>query len=170
MTHIDYLILAVIVISAGIGAFRGLIREAIALATWIIGIWLAWNHNEFVVPYLGGALAQEPVRSWAARIIVLVLVLLVGTAIGALSNSVVRTSIFSGFDRLLGFGFGLLRGLLILGLLGLLGQQLRLNHEPWWISARLMPYVQSLAGTLRAAVGDRLPQVARNLPADQGEL
>lgn len=156
MTNIDYFLIAVVVISASIGAFRGFLREAIALAAWIIGIWLAWNHNEFVTPYLGGALAQEPVRSWSARAIVLVLVLLVGTAVGALANRFIRTSIFSGFDRLLGFGFGLLRGLLILGMLGLLGQQLRLDGEKWWARSQLMPYVESIVGSLRSVVGERL--------------
>lgn len=156
MTQIDYFLIAVVLISAVIGAIRGFLREGIALAAWIIGIWIAWTHNEFVTPYLGGALAQEPVRTWSARAIVLVMVLLIGTAVGALSNHFVRTSIFSGFDRLLGFGFGLLRGVLILGLLGLLGQQLRLDGEKWWTQSRLMPYVESIVGSLRSVVGERL--------------
>ncbi len=156
MTHIDYFLIAVVVISAALGAVRGFLREAIALAAWIIGIWLAWNHNDFVTPYLGGALAQVPVRSWSARAIVLVLALLAGTAIGALASHFVRTSIFSGFDRLLGFAFGLLRGLLILGLLGLLGQQLRLDGEKWWAQSRLMPYVETIVSSLRSVVGERL--------------
>ena len=155
MTQIDYFLLAVVVISAVIGAIRGFWREAIALAAWIIGIWLAWHHNDFVTPYLGGALAAEPARSWSARAIVLVLVLLVGTAAGALVNRFVRTSIFSGFDRLLGFGFGLLRGLLILGMLGLLGHQLRLDGEQWWARSQLMPYVESIVSSLRAVVATR---------------
>ena len=158
MTHIDYVIIAVVALSAILGALRGFLREGIALATWIIGIWLAWYHNSFLNPYLGGALAQEPARSWAARAIVLIGVLLLGTAAGALANRMIRTSIFSGFDRFLGFVFGLFRGLLILGVLCMLAQQLRLDGEKWWTTARLTPYVAALSGTLRSILGEHLQQ------------
>ena len=71
-------------------------------------------------------------RPWAARVIIVVLVLLLGAAIGALLAHFVRLSIFSGMDRLLGFAFGLLRGFLLLGVFVILGQLLRLSGESWW--------------------------------------
>ena len=156
MSHFDYVLLVVVAISAFLGAFRGFLRECIAIAAWIIGIWLAWSHQNLVDPYLGGALTQEPIHTWVARAIILLAVLLIGVVIGAVVKNFVRSSVFSGFDRLLGFVFGSLRGLLILAVLGLLGQQLHLNHEKWWTSCTLMPYVEGLAGLLRSATGDRL--------------
>src|SRR5580658_1275463 len=58
--------------------------------------------------------------------------------IGPLADHFVRLSIFSGVDRLLGFVFGLLRGLLLLGVFVILGQLLRLDSEHWWRDSRLM--------------------------------
>ena len=155
MSHTDYVLLAVIAISAALGAVRGFLREAIALAAWIIGLWMAWQHQDWVAPYLGGALAAEPIHTWAARTIVFVGVLLLGTLIGAIANHFIRTSLFSGFDRLLGFGFGLLRGVLILAVFGMLGQQLRLDSEKWWTGSKLMPYVEGLTSPLRSWVGEQ---------------
>ena len=39
MTPVDYTLIAIVVISAVIGAFRGLLREAISLITWIVALW-----------------------------------------------------------------------------------------------------------------------------------
>src|SRR5580704_9988962 len=81
MNSTDYVIIAAIVISAIVGAARGFLRESIAVLTWLIALFLAWHFSDLVAPHLGGLLAESEVRPWAARVIVLVLVLLLGTAI-----------------------------------------------------------------------------------------
>jgi membrane protein required for colicin V production len=154
MNSTDYVIIAAIVISAIVGAARGFLRESIALLTWLIALFLAWHFADWVAPHLGGLLAQTGVRIWAARAIVLVLVLLLGTAIGAVVAHYVRLSIFSGMDRLLGFVFGFLRGIVLLGVFVILGQLLRLQDEHWWRRSMLMPYGESVANGLRALVGE----------------
>ena len=154
MTDIDLAILAVLVISAILGTLRGFLREAIGLASWLIALWVAWKHNDLVASYLGGALAAEPLRTWAARAITLIAVLLVGTVVGVVANQLVRVSIFSGFDRLLGLLFGLLRGIVVLGLATIVAQQLRLDKEPWWTASRLIPYVTAAGTGIRVLVGE----------------
>ena len=111
MNSTDYLVIAAIVLSAGVGAARGFLREAIAVAAWLIGLLIAWHFSDLIAPHLGGLLAQSDVRPWAARIIIMLLVLLFAAALGAVLGHFVRLSIFSGMDRLLGFLFGLVRGL-----------------------------------------------------------
>lgn len=158
MTPTDYVIIAAILISAIAGAARGFLREAIAVATWLIALFLAWHFSDLVAPHLGGLLAASDVRPWAARVIIVVLVLLVGTATGAILAHYVRLSIFSGMDRLLGFGFGLLRGVVLLGVFVILGQLLRLQDEHWWRHSMLIPYGESIANGLRTVVGaERVP-------------
>lgn len=154
MTPVDYTLIAIVVISAIIGAFRGLLREAISLITWIVALWAGWHYSDAVTPYLSGLLGEEPVRTWVARAIVAIGVLLVGTLIGVVTNHFVRMSIFSGFDRLMGFLFGMLRGIVVLGVLVILGQLLQLDSAPWWRSSQLMPYADTTADVLRKIVGE----------------
>jgi membrane protein required for colicin V production len=162
MTSTDYVIIAAILISAIAGAARGFLRESIAVATWLIALFLAWHFSDLVAPHLGGLLAASDVRPWAARVIIVVLVLLVGTATGAILAHYVRLSIFSGMDRLLGFGFGLLRGIVLLGVFVILGQLLRLQDEHWWRRSMLIPYGESVANGLRTLVGaERIPHGTR---------
>ena len=154
----DYLVILAILLSALVGALRGFLRESVALGAWIIALFLAWHFADLIEPHLGGLLADSTVRPWAARVIVIVLVLLLGAATGAILGHFVRLSIFSGMDRLLGFGFGLLRGFVLLGVFVILGQLLRLQGEGWWRHSLMIPYGESIANGLRSLVGE--PHVA----------
>jgi len=158
MNSTDYVVIAAILVSAAVGAARGFLREAIAVAAWVIALFLAWHFSDLVAPHLGGLLAGSQVRPWAARVIIVVLVLLLGIGVGAALGYYVRLSIFSGMDRLLGFVFGVLRGFVLLGVFVILGQLLRLQDERWWRSSLLIPYGESVANGLRTLVGEpRVP-------------
>jgi membrane protein required for colicin V production len=154
MNITDYLVVATIIISAVVGSVRGFLREAIALVTWIIALFVAWHFSDSIAPHLGGLLAGSPVATWAARVIIVALLLLLGAGIGVTVAHFVRLSIFSGMDRLLGFVFGAFRGFVLLGVFVILAQVLRLDGERWWRQSVLMPYGESIANGLRAVVGD----------------
>jgi membrane protein required for colicin V production len=154
MNWIDYLLMALIAISCIAGVLRGLLREVIALATWIAAVWIAWHYAYVLEPRLGGALANESVRAWAARTIIFAAVVLIGTCIGAIVGRVVRLSIFSATDRFFGGIFGFLRGLVMIGLFVMLCHALSLNDETWWRGSTLMPYGERAANVLRSMVGE----------------
>ena len=159
MNLVDYLVIVAVIVSAVIGAVRGFLREAVALATLILALFFAWRFSDVIEPHLGGLLDQPPASTWAARAIIFFVILLIGSAIGALLSYFVRLSLFSGTDRFLGFVFGLLRGVVLLGVFVMLGQLLRFDGETWWERSRLIPVGESIANGLRTLVGDRL---ARN--------
>ena len=154
MVITDYVVIAAIIISAVVGLARGFLREAIALVAWIFALAIAGHYSELVEPHLGGLLAGAAVKPWAARLIILVLVLLVCALIGGLAEQFVRLSIFSGMDRLLGFFLGLLRGLLLFGVFVMLGQLLKLDSDRWWRDSRLIPYGESVANGVRFLAGE----------------
>lgn len=155
MNLIDYLLIAVIVVSCIAGVLRGLLREVITLVTWIAAVWIAWHYAYVLEPHLGGALANEDVRAWAARTVIFLAVVLIGTCISAIVGRVVRLSIFSGTDRFFGAIFGFLRAMVVLGLFVMLCHALRLTDEPWWRSSTLLPYGERPANVLRGMVGER---------------
>jgi membrane protein required for colicin V production len=155
MNWIDYLLIALIVFSCVAGVLRGLLREVITLVTWIAAVWIAWHYADVLEPRLGGALANVDVRAWAARTIIFLAVVVIGTCISAIVGRVVRLSIFSGTDRFFGGIFGFLRGLVMIGLFVMLCHALRLNGEPWWRGSTLMPYGERAANVLRSMVGER---------------
>jgi membrane protein required for colicin V production len=155
MNVTDYLVIATVLISALVGAMRGFLREAVAVVTWLLALFIAWHFADLVEPHLGGLLAGSYVKPWAARVIIVVVILLVGAGVGALLEHFVRLSIFSGMDRFLGLVFGLLRGVVLLGVFVILGQLLRLDGEKWWTRSLMIPYGESVANGLRALVGEQ---------------
>ncbi len=157
MVAIDYIIIAIVLVSAVTGLIQGFLREVCALVTWVLAVWLAWKFGASLEPYLGGALRQAPYGLWAGRGIVFIVVLVVGGITGAIINHYIRLSMFSGLDRLLGFLLGVLRGVVIVGVAMVLAQQVKLDGEGWWKKSRLLPNLQPVANLVRSVAGEHLP-------------
>jgi membrane protein required for colicin V production len=155
LTTADYLIIATVVISGTVGVFRGLLREVIALFTWIIAAFVAWHFAGVLEPHLGGLLAQEGVRAWAARLLLFFGVMLIGHAVGVIVNYFVRLSLFTGIDRFLGLLFGLARGALIVGAAVIACETVRMDSESWWHESKLLPYGEDAAALLWSLGGSR---------------
>ena len=162
MIAVDYIILAIIVISAVMGLVRGLLREAIAVITWFLAIVLAWVFAPSLEPLLGGILDGSPVRIWAARTIIFVGVLLLGGAVSVVLGHYVRVSMFAGMDKFLGFVFGIIRGVVIVGAFTIAVQAMRMDEDPRWKNSRLMPYASGVADALRGIVGEQLERIDKS--------
>jgi membrane protein required for colicin V production len=149
MDGADHIFAITLLVSGGVGYFRGFIRESIALAAWLIGLWLAWHFAYLVDPWLGGALSEPGVREWTGRAIVLLLVLLVGSLAGSIVSHFARRAVgLAAMDRLLGVAFGLFRGVVLIGLFVLAGRAVSLDLEPWWDRTRSMPAAAAVANWL----------------------
>ena len=169
MQGADFIIVAVIGISIVVGILRGFIREIVALATWLVAIWVAWHFSGFLHPYLGGVLESAEQKAWVARGILLVLVLLAGALVGSVLSWITNTAAgLSVVDRALGFLFGLTRGIVVVGFCALLGQTLKLDGEPWWRHAKLAPYAETIGTWLGHYAGETREFAHRALDADNG--
>ncbi|MEO6079251.1 MAG: CvpA family protein [Steroidobacteraceae bacterium] len=156
MVTLDYIILAIVLISAIAGLIQGFLREVCSLITWVLGVWIAWRFGPLLAPHLGGALSNAPYGMWAGRAIVFIAVLVIGAILGATLNYFVRLSMFRGLDRFLGFLLGLVRGVVIVGVAVILAQTVRLDGEAWWKKSRLMPLLEPVASVLRSIAGEHL--------------
>ena len=155
MNGVDLFILVVLLGSTGIGLLRGFIREAASLVFWIIAIWAAWKFGGTVEPHLGGLLAEPGVAPWVGRLAVLVVVLLIGWVVGMLLGYFTRSMGLGPLDRVIGLLFGIVRGMVLVGLLVIGAELLHLNHEEWWNRSKLIPYGETAGDWLRAMVGER---------------
>lgn len=149
MSGADHLFGIILLASGFVGFLRGFVREAIALLSWLVGLWFAWHFAYLLYPALGGALAEPGVREWAARAALLFLVLLAGAGIGAIvAHFTQRAAGLAAMDRMLGTVFGLLRGVVVIGLLVIGGRAVNLDLEPWWDRTKSMPVAEAVANWL----------------------
>jgi len=145
MGWIDYLIIAVLILSAGLGGWRGLVKEAVALATWLGAFWLAWRFAWVAVGFFGNWQAPPEVQLWAGRGLVFVLVLIAGGLVAWVMKSLMKHSGLSGTDRLLGMLFGAARGVVLVGVGAIVLDYSGLAESDWWQDSRFAPYSEEVA-------------------------
>jgi len=132
MTWLDLAVLAVLALSMAWGVWRGLVREVISLAGWVIAF--------LVANVLAEPLAQMT-RSWIPRpewhlllafVLIFLLTLTATTLAGVALSRLVKKVGLGGLDRTLGGLFGLARGWLIALVFALLAGLTRLPLHPVW--------------------------------------
>lgn len=140
MNWADWTIIAIIVVSGLFSLKRGFVREALSLATWVAAFIVA---RLFTAPL--ALLLQDYIETPSARIavafaILFLVTLVVGALVSALIAALVQATGLSSTDRVLGVGFGIARGgLLIVVLVALLGITPAVE-DPWWHESRLIPH------------------------------
>jgi membrane protein required for colicin V production len=155
LTGVDVLILVVLVGSTVIGALRGFVREAVSVVFWILAVWGAWQFGPVVEPHLGGLLADPSIAPWVGRLVILVLILLMGWVAGMLLSYFTRSIGLGTLDRVIGVLFGVVRGMVLVGLMIIGGELLHMNQEDWWNRSKLVPYGETVGDWLRAMVGEK---------------
>jgi membrane protein required for colicin V production len=154
MIGIDILLTAIVLVSCVIGLVRGLIREIISLVVWIAGLWAAWHFAYLVEPELGGVLSGRPVSLWVSRALILIGILVAGAIVNGIVGYFIRHSALSWLDRALGVFFGLLRGLVLVGLVSILWNVLKLSDGAAWRDSHLGPYADKAGSFIRTLVDD----------------
>ncbi|MCX7115953.1 MAG: CvpA family protein [Gammaproteobacteria bacterium] len=141
----DIAIIAVIGLSAITGIFRGLVREVIALLAWIISIWLAFKYCHEVSLWLAPYILDKTLQVVVAFILILVGILLLGGIVNAVIGFILRHAGLSGTDRLLGMGFGLMRGMLIVSLAIVIAGMTGVDLKPYQTTSKLFDYFEPIA-------------------------
>jgi membrane protein required for colicin V production len=155
LTGVDVLILVVLLGSTVIGALRGFVREAVSVVFWILAVWGAWQFGPVIVPHLSGLLADPSIAPWVGRLVILVLILLIGWVAGMLLSYFTRSIGLGPLDRVIGVLFGIVRGMVLVGLMIIGGELLHMNQEEWWNRSKLVPYGETVGDWLRAMVGEK---------------
>ena len=128
---------------------RGFIREALSLAGWIAAFWMAIAFSGKGAVWLEGYVTVPSVRVGIAFAVLFIGVLLLcGIALRLAGVLVDRTGM-SGTDRTLGIVFGVLRGIVITGLLVLLAGLTPVPRDPWWSQSAFLPHFVELASEIR---------------------
>lgn len=158
---LDWVLLAVLVVSLLLGAWRGLVYELLICAGWVAAFFLAqwWASDLAVRLPLGNASAA--LRHAVAFVAIFVLGAFVAGLIAALLRRLVRAAGLRPVDRVLGAGFGLVRATVLLLALAVLAAltplhkaaSWRESHGARWLEAALV----SLRPLLEQTFGAQLP-------------
>jgi membrane protein required for colicin V production len=166
MAALDYIIIAVLVVSAALSLMRGFTKEVLSITGWIVSGYAAI----FLGPSLKPLLASYITIDWAitggAMLIVFIGTLIVFSIGGSFVASSIKGTGLGALDRTLGVGFGVLRGFFIVcmayfGISTVLPEN---DHPEFITEARLRPVLQTGTKAFIAIVPlDRLPLSVANI-------
>lgn len=145
---IDVAMALVLGLSLLAGVLRGLVSEVMALAGWFAA-WLlaqAWGLDVAVALHVGEP--GSPVARLAGLVITFMAVLLVWRLLTWLLRQVIQASPLAPLDRLLGAGFGLLRGVLVLWALAMMLSLTPLARQDAWQVSSGIGWIAKVHGWL----------------------
>jgi membrane protein required for colicin V production len=149
MTLFDYVVLTIVGASVIVSVMRGLAREVLALAGWVLAFVVANALSGAVAGSFTSMISDGSVRALTAFVAVFVVTLI---AMSLLALGVSRLLKGAGLgleDRLLGSVFGLARGVLIVMVMVLLAGLTALPRQPAWSDAMLSPPLEALARLIK---------------------
>jgi membrane protein required for colicin V production len=133
MTVVDVIIIFVIVLSAIFGLLRGFMQESISLAKWIIATWIAATFAPKLAPMLPTAFESEAVRQAISFVSLFILIFILGSVVAHLVSRLLIKTGLTSLDRVLGIGFGILRGAIIIAIFVIVGGHFpQLPQQDWW--------------------------------------
>lgn len=143
MTVFDYVLLAIVALSAFVGLWRGLVSEVIALLAWVVALGAAWLYASEVAVMLESVIVEPAWRQVAAFALIFIGVLLLAAVLRFLLRELLRAAGLGPADRMFGTVFGIARGLAIAFVLVLVGGMLGMAQEPWWVNSLFAPPLET---------------------------
>lgn len=154
MIWVDWCLLAAIAVSILIGVLRGFTREVLGLASWALAIAAALLLAPSAVVYLESHIETPSIRIASAYGLVFLAGLLVGAIVTAIGSMLVRKSPLSGVDRMVGGGFGMLRGVMMAAIVVALVGLTPARQDPWWKESVFIGQLEWLADGFRGLLPD----------------
>ena len=173
MTGFDIAVLILVGLGAITGFMRGFVQEVFALAAWVLA--LVAIHNLHTP--LTAALMHYVGTESGASVLAFAILLLVPYAIVKLLSdrlgSASRNSVLGPIDRVIGFGFGAIKGMvitvlafsvLVLGYDTIWGAG---GRPQWIVSSRSYPFVNPASEALVKMIGERRKEAVEAAAQDQ---
>ena len=111
-------VILVLVVSAGIGFWKGLLRTVYSMVAWLIAFvlitFLSMNLSTLLAPYLPVGVELGSYIYLIAVILTVVIIQLIGAAVGIIGDKV---PVLSTLNKFAGLAFGLVRGAVLVWIL-----------------------------------------------------
>lgn len=132
LATLDWVVLAVLLASAVLGLWRGLVFEVLSVLSWIAAFIVAQWLAPAAAEWLGWDGAGASLRYAAGFVLVFIAALFAGGLLAWLTKKLVEAVGLRPVDRALGGLFGLVRGTVLVLVLAVVVHLAGLKDGPWW--------------------------------------
>ena len=161
MTGFDIVVLVLVGLGLIVGFMRGFVQEILALSAWVIALLAIHNLHSplsaWLVPHVGSESGATVLAFVLLLLVPYALVKLIANRLGEAS----RDSVLGPIDRLLGLGFGAVKGIVIAVLafaVLVLGYDTvwGVGGRPDWLTqSRSYPFINASSEALVKIIADR---------------
>ena len=149
MNGFDLAVVAIVALSALFAFVRGIIREVIALVTWVVGFIAAILYSGPLAAMFAWLDISPVAKHILAFALILIAVMIIGALVARMLASVIRAIGLGFVDRLLGAAFGVARGLIVVVGFALVAGVTALPKQDWWQNSALGRPLAEAALTLK---------------------
>jgi membrane protein required for colicin V production len=155
LTGLDMLVLLAVAMGAVTGLMRGFVGEAVALAAWLVAIMAVKALHTPVSLMLVGTVGTDTGAAVLAFALIFGIAFIAVRTGGRAVSRVTKASLLGPVDRLLGLGFGALKGLVIatmvflfVGLILDMVQGAASPRPAWMMTSRSYPLLRASGDAL----------------------
>lgn len=135
MTGFDIAVVAVILLSALLGWWRGFMYELFTLIGWGVAYVVAVSFSAQLIPFIPDAVGSASLRASVAFAALFIVTLILASISAWFMAKLAKFAGLAGMDGKFGAMFGMLRGVLVVLALVWLGGLTDLPKESWWKNA-----------------------------------
>ncbi|MFN3564373.1 MAG: CvpA family protein [Burkholderiaceae bacterium] len=143
MNPLDWVIVGVLAASVLLGILRGFVREALAVAGWVVGIVLALRYSVDLGLRLPFDVPVPALRTGIGALAIIVASVFVGALAGWIVRRLLEAAKLSAADRALGALFGVTRAVLIVLAVVFFVSGTSAARQPLWRESALLPPIEA---------------------------
>jgi membrane protein required for colicin V production len=149
MTWFDYVVVAGVLVSIAWGAWRGLVREVISVAAWVLAFLGANYFGSPLGEVLPDSIPTPELRVLIAFVSVFIVILAVCTLAGQFLAKMVKVAGLGELDHVLGGFFGVARALVIMLGFAIVAGLTAFPRQPAWQDSVIGPPMGRAAVALK---------------------
>lgn len=162
MQSLDWVVLALLLASMGLGAWRGLVYELFSLVGWVAGFFVARLVAPDVAAWLPVGDLDANVRYGLGFVLTFILAVFVWGLVSSLAKKLVELAGLRPVDRTLGAFFGLLRASVLVLVASVVVVATPLQTATWWTDSVAAPWLTDAVARILPALPSEL---GRYLPS-----
>ncbi len=161
MTALDVIVFAVLGGGAIFGFMRGFVQEVLALLVWLLILFAIRFFHAPIAEAMTGIVGTQGGAAVAAYLLITAVAFIGGRMTARAVGKQTRSSLLGPVDRILGFGFGVVKGLAIMSLMFLAvilvndllyGEES--EHPAWLTSSRSYPLLNASGSALSEYISE----------------
>ena len=153
LNELDGIILLLVFVSGMIGILRGLVKEILQLASIALSVFCAIFFRKNIA-FLFGFITSDFIKEIISGTLIFIILCILGNiAVYLICQTIKMQGVGKFIDKILGFNYGLARGVLVI-MLGIM--LIENNHNVisnnWWQNSILLEKIQHISTNLSSAI------------------